>query len=437
MFSFQPISQAPYSSEYILPWLIQTEAEVLAAHPALTSLLAEYIQEGVGNVGDTDHSVSFPTLFAVTINLSNISDVFSSFGTLFIQDSEAVVSSVFSFEQSLFRYTLIAESAGDIFVSFNSLFTFDAILALSFIGEHSVTFQSLFVPTIGTFNNVLITHQKLFLADIGSNNGRAFDFAKQHVNLFSMDTEFLRGNIYEHDFDVTITSSIESTNGYTAEHLQGFAALIAINSTFFAGQQMKIEANLPYLFTASITGIADGYFEHTVVFPFLFGLSSIATFGLQAVFTSTYVVNIRTKAHSTYSNFNFNSFATINGAIYGCSSVGIQKITGSLDNTAIVEASLRTGLFDFGTFQQKAVDNVYVNSRNNEDELELTTITDETREATYDIYGSWNDGMRNKRIKTARGIRGRHWQFEVANRAGGTFDVQSLEIMPSVLKRRI
>jgi hypothetical protein len=74
----------------------------------------------------------------------------------------------------------------------------------------------------------------------------------------------------------------------------------------------------------------------------------------------TWVVNMDTKASTRYEQFDFNSFAFVDGHYFGAQQDGVYLLEGDDDHGDPIRASINFGLQNFGTSLMKHVPDVYV-----------------------------------------------------------------------------
>ena len=147
-------------------------------------------------------------------------------------------------------------------------------------------------------------------------------------------------------------------------------------------------------------------------------------------------MNIGRQALTTYENYAFNSFAKYNGKFLGASDAGVFILTGADDDGTAINAVLRTGMTDFDTSYQKRASRLYLGYRADGD-VTTRVITDETDVHGYLLHATSNAGLHGAHVPVGKGIKARYWQFELQNVAGADFELDSLEVKPIVLRRRI
>ena len=182
--------------------------------------------------------------------------------------------------------------------------------------------------------------------------------------------------------------------------------------------------------TAGVTttaGSASTYFATAESFARV--LSSIQ---FVADFLDGWAYNLNTGAPAFYEGFNFNSFAKIGDRYYGANAAGLFVLSGDADDTAPINALVATGTRgDKGIYRVEAV---YAGARS---DLPMNlTCRVEGAEYTY-TFRSAPGNMAPTRVTPGKGLRGRYWQFEVANQGGADFELDSLEILPAVATRKL
>lgn len=223
---------------------------------------------------------------------------------------------------------------------------------------------------------------------------------------------------------------------FTGEDLQ--IATFSVDLPMFAaeftspfGETLNIV--LPMLESA-FTETDQGYADFSAVLPMLFSEFSGGVLLLESF--EVVCVNARSKAHSTYTNFPFNSFARFNGVDLGCSSAGIHTLGGDLDETENIDAELWFGLSDCGTSNKKRVDSVWLRVRRN-GALDVKLKYDEVVEVIDRVPNySTSDGVQTVRSKGARGAEGNFIQVGVANVDGSDFELPDMEMDTVTLSGR-
>lgn len=194
--------------------------------------------------------------------------------------------------------------------------------------------------------------------------------------------------------------------------------------------RLLIRGNLPC--EVMIATDATGLVNYVVMM-----LTSVtANFGVPAFFggATTWVQNVVTKATSEYEGFDFNSYGTIDGEAYGCRADGLYRLTGSDDAGTPIAASINFGRSNYNISELKGVKNAYV-GLSSTGQLVLK-VSYEGHEYLYVARG-YSETRQVQRFDTGRGIRANYLQFELYNRDGADFDIDSVEFTIIPLNRRI
>jgi len=151
----------------------------------------------------------------------------------------------------------------------------------------------------------------------------------------------------------------------------------------------------------------------------------------------TWVVNTKTGGHSTYTNYNFNSFFRLGGSYYGCAADGIYLLEGASDAGTAIEAAVTFGASNLGTDKTKRIDSAYPMLRAEADgAVEMRFAVDGGDVYAYQANVA-EDTLEPVRIKTGRGVSGRYWTLELRNVAGAKFAVYAVKLVPVLLSRRV
>lgn len=150
-------------------------------------------------------------------------------------------------------------------------------------------------------------------------------------------------------------------------------------------------------------------------------------------------MNTDTRGITEYDNYQYNSLASFNGALYGAGAAGLYRLDGP-DGDESVDAYLRTALLRLGGGKQARVNSAYLGYRSN-GTLQLKVITTGNTGSkvahVYQLAEQPADSSRAGRIKVGRGLKSVYWAFELANIAGADFDLDVLQVHPLILDRRL
>lgn len=207
-----------------------------------------------------------------------------------------------------------------------------------------------------------------------------------------------------------------------------------LTATGLTGEVLRAANNLPVYVL-----VADAYAAYT-----LSGVNNLPIHQLTARMSQAvtaafraWALNLRNRALTEYTNFSFNSFASFGGKVYAAGPAGIFELgTQDADDTAAIDASLRTGKHNFGTTYAKRIPRIYLGHHAMGD-LEFRTMTGEGGTRGYLL--PWNEvtDLQQRRIPVGRGPKSVYWQFEVVNRNGAQFDLDNLQAYPEGSKRRV
>ena len=152
---------------------------------------------------------------------------------------------------------------------------------------------------------------------------------------------------------------------------------------------------------------------------------------------AAWLVNPRTGAASRYDNYPFTSVAAYRGRYYATAEDGVYRLEGDDDAGATIQASLKTGLLHMGSKMAKRMGDVFIGVESS-GRLVLKVTTEEAGRRTENWYEVVSHGdTSNHRAKLGRGARGVYWGFELVNAEGGDFDLDSLQLHPLILSRKV
>lgn len=193
------------------------------------------------------------------------------------------------------------------------------------------------------------------------------------------------------------------TGSFLSSQLALNADAIAITASGICYTISKIAVAADTI-TISVSGVVEP--DSTIIEPIT---ESSSEDELAALFTGEnyIIVNLKTKAHSTYRDGNNNALA-------------------------------QTGELTFSSEHNKNVSDVYLSSRSTGDIL-LTTKSGEDIERTqtlrYGVNGQAN--LINKKVVLSKGIKAKGWQFSILSPEGSHCEVSSIDLIVNKLKRRV
>lgn len=208
--------------------------------------------------------------------------------------------------------------------------------------------------------------------------------------------------------------------------------MITAVATIEGGQTIVAALTLPMMeVEASIYGEVTGTAD--LELP-LYKLEAEMFATVDTVFRG-YVMNVEIEALTTYSNFNFNSFAKVGDSYFGASEDGIFELAGDTDNTAEIAASMTFKNDNFGSSRESRVVGAYL-SADLSDDMRLGVIANGNT-YLYEIAANGERGLVNRRIDTIKGERAIYWQTSLLNVGGADFKISAVEVLAKKLARRI
>ena len=171
------------------------------------------------------------------------------------------------------------------------------------------------------------------------------------------------------------------------------------------------------------------------------GISFALTIRLGDTVYAAWVCNTETKAFSHYENYPFNSFFELDGRYYGVADSGVYLLEGNTDDGDAIAWRIRTGLWNLGTGKMKNVPSMYLGYRSSGDmvlKVVTTTIGGDKEQNWYQLKPvSTNNVTHEGRINLGRGLRSVYWGFELEGINGADFALETLQLFPVILDRRI
>jgi hypothetical protein len=162
--------------------------------------------------------------------------------------------------------------------------------------------------------------------------------------------------------------------------------------------------------------------------------SSAAMLGVPAGAMQTLVVNLEGFGNTSYSAFDFNSFARLGNRYLGAGEAGVVELDGNSDNGVPIAAHIHLGEKDFGNVQRKTVAECYVGMAG-EDSL-ILRVTAEGRAFSYRTRG-YSDSLRQQRVDIGKGLKANYFELELFNHEGSDFEVDTLQLQVADLQRKI
>jgi hypothetical protein len=145
--------------------------------------------------------------------------------------------------------------------------------------------------------------------------------------------------------------------------------------------------------------------------------------------------NLNTGAPSFYEDFKFNSFAKIGTEYYGLNDNGIHLLGADDDDGEEIDALITTGKSDYNDDHTKKIPIIYAGVKSDQPML-LTARVDNEPDYTYEFTGG-SEKLSRCRVKLGRGLEGSYWQIEIANKNGGDFEIDSIDLPIIPNSRRV
>jgi hypothetical protein len=149
---------------------------------------------------------------------------------------------------------------------------------------------------------------------------------------------------------------------------------------------------------------------------------------------SVWALNLDVNGSTRYENYDFNSFAVIDGVAYGAKSDGIYRLEGPDDNGTDIAARVNFGNLSFGSMARKALPYVYAGVASN-GKLVLKVVAD-GQTFLYTVRDN-TEMLKAHRFEPGRGLRASYYDLELQNEGGSAFDLSSIEFQTIELTRRL
>ncbi|MBS0453945.1 MAG: hypothetical protein JSS14_21805 [Proteobacteria bacterium] len=151
--------------------------------------------------------------------------------------------------------------------------------------------------------------------------------------------------------------------------------------------------------------------------------------------TETWVLNVDSLGSTEYTNYNFNSYAFINGVYCGANNAGLFELDGDRDDgNAPIRAMIDFGLRDADNQQKKTWGQCYlgVSAKGNL----FVKIVAEGKEYVYKTR-SYSTDMQQQRVTFGKGLRTNYVQPILYNEDGADFELDTVTFEVADLSRKI
>lgn len=222
----------------------------------------------------------------------------------------------------------------------------------------------------------------------------------------------------------TATLEFMAAAGYAGTF--GAATLQAVTASAQAGNYVTGSATLLPLFAPSASGYA--VIERVVAVGY--GGPSIPEI------YKTVVMNARTNAVTEYQNYNFNSYAFINGSYYAASPSGLYRLDGVTDDGADINWSLKTGQMDNKSAALKRLPEVMIGLRA-DGPVRVRIWPDDSQHFDYMLPATKKDTIHQQRVLPGKGMRSRYYSVELQGVSNSAAEIDSLQPNMINLTRRV
>lgn len=144
-----------------------------------------------------------------------------------------------------------------------------------------------------------------------------------------------------------------------------------------------------------------------------------------------YAMNIANGAMTRYTDYPFQHIVRFKGHSYGFDATGGYLLEGETDDGDDINAFIQLPDWDFGVSNEKAVPYFYIGTKSEQLIISATVDEKKTVSAATQMAG------RNKRAKFPRRLQGVYWSHKIANINGGAMDIDDIQILPEVKRRKV
>lgn len=150
---------------------------------------------------------------------------------------------------------------------------------------------------------------------------------------------------------------------------------------------------------------------------------------------TVWALSLDSNGLTRYENYEFNSFARINGKNYAARFDGVFLLEGDDDDGQNIGARINLGKPNFGSDQRKAMPLVYVGVAGN-DQLVLKVVGPDGKAYYYQSSG-YSSETAQHRLQPGRGLSAVHFDVELMNIQGSDMRINNIQFVPVNLARRI
>lgn len=227
---------------------------------------------------------------------------------------------------------------------------------------------------------------------------------------------------------------ISATAAVSFEAITGFGTVPAVGASTFEAITSTGQV--------SITAVGAGVLQ--AIAPNTFGgegrLQAITGFGVASLTLAntfvTRVMNTRNNAVTSYSNYNFNSYARIGSKYYGAGTSGLVELDGDDDAGSAINWSMRTGFMDDKTVELKRLPEVVIGLRSN-GPVRVRVYPNDSVYYDYMLPSVKTGKIHQHRVKPGKGMRSRYYAIELQGMSGSAVEIDSMQPLFSKTTRRL
>lgn len=139
---------------------------------------------------------------------------------------------------------------------------------------------------------------------------------------------------------------------------------------------------------------------------------------------------------SRYENFDFNSFAALEGHYYAVGDDGIFELGGEDDDGVGIAGHILTGSRPQGVDRLQRMPILYLTGRST-GVLHCSVVDEEGVAHDYTAERPLGARESRQRVKIGKGLKASLWQLRIGNEAGQDFELMDAGSLPDVQKRRV
>lgn len=147
---------------------------------------------------------------------------------------------------------------------------------------------------------------------------------------------------------------------------------------------------------------------------------------------TTWAINTMSGAVTEYERYGYNSFGKFGHKYLGASESGLYELNGETDNGQAIAASIKTGLMQMAGTHFTQFANAYLGLRG---DGEFILRVEDGEGNSYD-YTVTADPVASTKVTLGKGLKARYFSFELIS-DGADFDLDSIEFLPLMSKRRV